>query len=125
MKKHEHLAEDQSKNTVKSKSHENPTGPEPAAPGKLQDADSAEADPLARLELELAAGKDKYLRLLSEFDNYKKRVARERLDLVKMAGADVLLSVLPVLDDLERAIKAGQEAGTSGDGVVLIYNKLK
>lgn len=53
---------------------------------------------------------DKYLRLYSEFDNYRKRTSRERLELIKNAGSDLLVSILPVLDDLERAIKANETA---------------
>src|SRR5262245_999389 len=52
-------------------------------------------DQLAKLEAELSATKDKYLRLGADFENYKKRVSKDRIDLVKMAGADVLVSILP------------------------------
>ena len=93
-----------------------------------QDADSAESGSLAKLEAELAGSKDKYLRLLSEFENYKKRNARERENLVKMAGSGILLSVLPVVDDFERAMKSMEESETDTnrlEGVRLIFNKLK
>jgi molecular chaperone GrpE len=103
-KKNEHIAEDQAEQTIREQ--ENTTDGPVSGEAVLQDAESAESDMLAKLEVDLADSKDKYLRLLSEFDNYKKRVARERIDLVKMAGADILLSVLPVLDDFERAVKA-------------------
>ena len=71
---------------------------------------------------------DKYLRLYSEFDNYRKRTIKEKADLIKYAGEDVIKSLLTVVDDLERAIKAMDtkeheldEAGTTG--IQLIYNK--
>lgn len=73
---------------------------------------------------------DKYLRLYSEFDNYRKRTQKEKLELSKNASEDVIVSLLPVLDDLERALKAaeamenGQET-VSVDGIRLIYNKFK
>lgn len=70
---------------------------------------------------------DKFLRLYSEFDNYKKRNARERIDLIKTAGADVLKSVLPVLDDFDRAIKANESAediAAVKEGFSLINHKL-
>ena len=95
---------------------------------ELQDADSAESGSIAKLEAELAVSKDKYLRLLSEFENFKKRNARERENLVKMAGSGILLSVLPVVDDFERALKSMEESETDADrlaGIRLIFNKLK
>lgn len=71
--------------------------------------------------------KDKYVRLFADFDNYKKRVAKERLELIKDAGKDVILNLLPVLDDFERAIKAAEKAQdveAVKEGMALIYNKL-
>ena len=66
---------------------------------------------------------DKHLRLFAEFENFKKRTAKERMDLYKTAGEDVLTALLPVLDDFERSIKANQKQ--EDEGVRLIYNKLK
>jgi len=70
---------------------------------------------------------DKFMRLYSEFDNSKKRHTRERIELIKTAGSDVLKSVLPVLDDFDRAIKANQAAAdieAVKEGFVLISHKL-
>jgi len=66
---------------------------------------------------------DKHLRLFAEFENFKKRTAKERMDLFKTAGESVLTALLPVLDDFERSIKSNQKQ--EDEGVVLIYNKLK
>tara|TARA_B100000886_G_C20415632_1_gene489147 strand:- start:1109 stop:1600 length:492 start_codon:yes stop_codon:yes gene_type:complete len=66
---------------------------------------------------------DKHLRLFAEFENFKKRTAKERMDLYKTAGENVLTALLPVLDDFERSIKANQKQ--EDEGVLLIYNKLK
>ena len=66
---------------------------------------------------------DKHLRLFAEFENFKKRTAKERMDLYKTAGESILTALLPVLDDFERSIKANQKQ--EDEGVVLIYNKLK
>ena len=66
---------------------------------------------------------DKHLRLFAEFENFKKRTAKERMDLYKTAGENVLTALLPVLDDFERSIKANQKQ--VDEGVILIYNKLK
>ena len=66
---------------------------------------------------------DKHLRLFAEFENFKKRTAKERMDLYKTAGESVLIALLPILDDFERSIKANQKQ--EDEGVVLIHNKLK
>ena len=71
---------------------------------------------------------DKYLRLYSEFDNFRKRTAKEKIELMQSAGEDVFKSILPVLDDFERAIKSNNETTdvkAVNDGVNLIFNKLK
>lgn len=57
------------------------------------------------LKEELAKEKDKFLRLFAEFENYKKRTSKERMDLFKTAGQEVMIALLPVLDDFERALK--------------------
>lgn len=80
-----------------------------------------------QLKEEVVKEKDKFLRLFAEFENYKKRTARERLDLIETAGSSVMLSILPVLDDFERAlshIEEDKEAEELRKGVVLIYQKL-
>lgn len=69
--------------------------------------------------------KDKYLRLYSEFENYRRRTAKERLDLIKTASESVLLELLPVVDDFERANKTEEtDAKSIMEGNLLIYNKL-
>jgi len=71
---------------------------------------------------------DKYLRLYSEFDNYRKRTNKEKLDTLKSASADVITDLLPVLDDFDRAMKAMDDHGADEEsikGVELIYNKFK
>jgi len=70
---------------------------------------------------------DKYLRLYSEFDNYRRRTQKEKLDLYKTAGEDIFKSLLPVMDDFERAMKSMNESEDykgMKTGVELIYNKL-
>jgi len=80
-----------------------------------------------KLEEELAKVNDKYLRLYSEFDNYRKRTIKEKIELGKTASEEVLTSILPVLDDFERAIKAFEISPDSTDalkhGIILIFNK--
>jgi len=71
---------------------------------------------------------DKYLRLSAEFDNYRKRTLRERMELTKTAAESVMLSILPVTDDFERAmhsIEQGMDFEATKEGILLIYNKFK
>ena len=71
---------------------------------------------------------DKYLRLFSEFDNFRKRTIKERLELTKIASQDLIISMLPVVDDFERAMQAFEDTKENEslkEGVNLIYNKFK
>ncbi len=80
------------------------------------------------LEAKVAELNDKYLRLYSEFDNYRKRTIKEKSDIIKSGGEDVFKIIIPILDDFERAIKANEtitDATPVKDGMQLIYNKLK
>jgi molecular chaperone GrpE len=80
-----------------------------------------------QLEEQLAEEKDKFMRLFAEFENYKKRTIKERMDLFKTASQDVMQAMLPIIDDFERAlthIEEANEAKELGKGVALIYNKL-
>jgi len=80
-----------------------------------------------QLQEQLGQEKDKFLRLFAEFENYKKRTSKERIDLFKTASQDVIVSLLPILDDFERAllhIEDDKEAEELRKGVLLIYNKL-
>ena len=100
----------------------------------VQQAEEAADDAMQHVESELselqatvAELKDKHIRLLAEFDNYKKRTMRERLDLMASASKDVMLAMLPVLDDFDRARKAAEanpEAEPFSEGVSLVYNRL-
>lgn len=84
---------------------------------------------LSKVKAELSEIKDKYLRLYSEFDNFRKRTAKEKLDLVSTANEDLMLELLPVIDDFERAMNSfgsdNDDMDTMKEGVQLIYNKLK
>jgi len=71
---------------------------------------------------------DKYLRLAAEYDNYRKRTLKEKMELTKTAGADILVNILPVMDDFERALGSMQQAKEVEpvkEGVLLIFNKFK
>ncbi|MDQ6889492.1 MAG: nucleotide exchange factor GrpE [Bacteroidota bacterium] len=82
----------------------------------------------AKLRSELEEQRDKYMRLLAEFDNFKRRNARERIELIQTAGKEVITSLLQVLDDCDRAEKQIQETSDPDqikDGVQLVFNKLR
>lgn len=80
-----------------------------------------------KLQAELEEQKDKYIRLFAEFDNFKKRNAKERYELMQTAGRDVITSMLDVLDDCDRAEKQLQSADDEQlkTGVQLVFNKLR
>jgi molecular chaperone GrpE len=97
----------------------------PVTDTKNENTSVSETDQLKKQVAEL---NDKYLRLYSEFDNYRKRTIKEKSELIKTASEDVLKSVLPILDDFERAMKANEnvaEVESVKEGILLIYNKLK
>ena len=83
-----------------------------------------------QLTAKLAEANDKYIRLAAEFDNYRRRVAKEKLELISTAGEDVIKGLLPVLDDCERALQVlenstdSEAAKAAKEGTELIYNKL-
>lgn len=79
-------------------------------------------------EQKIAELNDRLLRLTAEFDNYRKRTNKERLELIKTAGEEILKSMLPVVDDFERAMKANESATdvkAINEGVQLIYHKMQ
>ena len=78
---------------------------------QTQNEDSSSS--IEKLENENQELKDKYLRLFAEFDNYKKRTVKERLDLMRTAAQETILAILPVLDDLDRAKRLADEPGST------------
>ena len=102
---------------------------EPEAAAQQQESQEGGAEEAVKqAEERAAAAEDKYIRLAAEFDNYRRRTSKEKLDLVKSAGEDILKGILPVLDDCERAIEQLEKTEASTfekEGTGLIYNKLK
>lgn len=84
-----------------------------------------ELTPEEKLKNEVSELNDKYLRLYSEFENMRRRNAKERIELSQTAGKDVILALLPVVDDFERALKSleGDENKAAREGIELIHNK--
>jgi molecular chaperone GrpE len=88
---------------------------------------SSDDNQVTKLESEIAELKEKYLRLYSDFENFRKRTAKERIDLIKTASEDVLKDLIPVVDDFERSLKASEnetDALKIKEGNQLIYYKL-
>ena len=96
------------------------------APTKSKASKKQKDTVLVELNDALSQEKDKYLRLFAEFENFKKRTTKERIELFKTAGQEVVSSLLPILDDLERAISQFDKQDTLEEiqGFVLINNKL-
>jgi len=92
--------------------------------------DSANEDELStedELKKQLEEANDKYLRLYAEFDNFRRRTSKERVEMLQSAGKEVINDLLPVLDDLERALKAmedSEDVSALKEGVQLVANKL-
>lgn len=111
------------------KENDNPTpeqaqaGPEmePTQPETSEQAPSATDNPEAdALRKELEEARNKYIYLLSDFENFKRNAARERMDLLQTAGREIMVALLPVLDDFDRAAKSAPLS----EGMALIHNKL-
>lgn len=113
---------------LKKKKKEDIENPEemPAAEGA--EVVTEEETPEQLLKQEIALANDKYLRLYAEFDNFRRRTIKERSELLQTAGMDVIVSMLPVLDDFDRALRHMDNAADVNavkEGVVLIQSKLK
>ena len=99
--------------------------------GKKINKDKAKIEELekkvAELEAKTAKDKDDYIRLMAEFDNFRRRTSQEKLELVSMASTDTIKGMLPVLDDCERALavlKDSDDSNAAKEGTELIYHKL-
>ena len=99
--------------------------------GKKTNKDKAKIEELEKkvveLEAKTAKDKDDYIRLMAEFDNFRRRTSQEKLELVSMASTDTIKGMLPVLDDCERALavlKDSDDSNAAKEGTELIYHKL-
>ncbi len=92
-----------------------------------ENARESDDDELTKAKKEADELRDKYLRLYSEFENFRRRTSKEKTDLIKSANEDVLVALLPVIDDFERARKSMNESDSLDgirEGIELIFNKL-
>ncbi len=107
---------------------ENPVNESEQTDNTVTNEEQKAEEPVKTIEQELAEAKDKYLRLYSDFENYKRRTSKERVELMMTANKEVLVSLIPVLDDFERASKAMEKAtevSAVKEGVELVSHKLK
>ncbi|OYT17702.1 MAG: nucleotide exchange factor GrpE [Bacteroidetes bacterium 4572_77] len=120
----EKVAEEVQEATKQATSEKEEVLKEEALEEKKEDCE----DDKTLLEKQILELKDKHLRLFSEFDNFRKRTSKERIELFKTASQDLMIDLLPIIDDFERAIdssKDSDDAAPIKEGVNLIYNKLK
>ena len=90
--------------------------------------DKVEESETDKFQADLDEQKDKYLRLMAEFDNFRRRTAKERLELIQTAGKDVIVSLLDVLDDVDRAEKQlanSEDVALQKEGIHLVFNKIR
>lgn len=96
--------------------------PEPVAEDKVEEL----TDPVKKLKDELSESKDKYVRLYAEFDNFRRRSSKEKLEMIQSANEQLLKALLPVADDFERAEKSFKDRNDKeAEGFFLIHNKFK
>ena len=127
-KEQQEAAEEQVKSSDAVESKAAGQTEETSGAAKVADQETKTEDASEKMAAEIAEWRDKYVRLSAEFDNYRKRTLKEKMDLMSSAGEDVIKSLLPVMDDLERALAATEKASDVAavrEGVVLISNKLR
>ena len=109
-------ASEETENVASSEASENSETPE-----------NVEVDPIEKAQAEIEELKDKYLRSVAEFDNYRKRTLKEKAELILNGGEKAVSAILPIIDDMERAIENGAKTDDPAvlrEGMELIYNKM-
>ena len=126
MKKQKHNAEEPEKEIISDTAQQEQEANQQTENQTTEEEGDKIADEIAELTQKCSDLNDKNLRLMAEFDNYRKRTLKERSDLIKTAGENILSSMLPLVDDFERALKAMETAEdivAVKEGVDLIYGK--
>ena len=128
-KKEKTTAENQQvENAAEEAKQQTAAAEECAATDNVAEECVTEADKTSAANVEAEEWKDKYLRLSAEFDNYRKRTLREKMELIESGGEDVIKSMLAVMDDFDRALSAMQSASDVAsvrEGVELISQKMR
>ena len=117
--------EEEEQNAAASEETENVESSE--ATEDSENSENAEVDPLEKAQSEIEELKDKYLRSVAEFDNYRKRTLKEKAELILNGGEKAVIAILPIIDDMERAIENGAKTDDPAvlrKGMELIYNKM-
>ena len=127
MKEEKINMEEEEQNAAASEETENVESSEATEDSEnSENSENAEVDPLEKAQSEIEELKDKYLRSVAEFDNYRKRTLKERAELILNGGEKFITAILPVLDDMERAIANGEKTDDPKvlrEGMTLIYQK--
>ncbi len=113
--------------TEQQEQHDTESFDETTAADGVSSAPEEELDETTRLQHEVAEAKDKYLRLFAEFENFRRRTAKERLELVTTASEKVMSDLLPVIDDFERSLqifKENEAVAPMYEGIELVHGKL-
>jgi len=116
------------KETITTENEEMNINADADIPGSTHLSNPGGEDAMEKIQAELQEQKDKYLRLFAEFDNFKRRNAKEKLELIQTAGKEVIISLLEVLDDFDRSEKQLEESNditTNKEGIQLVFNKLR
>jgi molecular chaperone GrpE len=98
------------------------------SPENAPEVEEAPLSEIDQLKADLADQKDKFLRLMAEFENFRRRTAKERLELIQTAGKDVIVSMLEVMDDCDRAEKqlnSADDISVQKEGIQLVFNKVR
>ncbi|MCD6596458.1 MAG: nucleotide exchange factor GrpE [Bacteroidales bacterium] len=120
--------EQNDKSTIGADKHINKEKSKSKSHKTSKDKDHKKDQLIEELKEQVEKEHNSYLRLSADFDNFRKRTLKEKADLTKFAGEDILLSLLPVIDDFERAIQhldSGEDTEHAKDGLKLIYSKFK
>jgi len=126
MKKQKHNAEEPEKEIINDTAQQEQEANQQTENQTTEEEGDKIANEIAELTQKCNDLNDKNLRLMAEFDNYRKRTLKERSDLIKTAGENILSSMLPLVDDFERALKAmetTEDVVAVKEGVDLIYGK--
>lgn len=119
----------QEQETVKNEEQREDLAPSEKAEKEGQDtpeqSEEQKIDPFKKLQDDLSEAKDKYVRLYAEFENHRRRTAKEKLEMIQSANERLIVELLPVIDDFERAEKANASEGKEVEGYLLIQSKLK
>ena len=129
-KEHQHKSEEEmdteNQDNTQPNEGQNINSTDQEAKATAENAENSSGDS-AKLEEKLAEANDKYVRLAAEFDNYRKRTLKERMDMMKYGGEEVIKDLLPILDDLDRnaaAMEKTDDINVVRQGISLIHNKL-